>query len=236
VSRRCSRAARTALWNDVAAWAATDEVGCERHLQLFRAEPSHRLPGGEPAPAEEGPVPAGWAFAPAADLLLIVGEGLVGVTAEGVLVDSRRGHERIPFADALSGNYTLPPKSRSRSPEPEAGLAAELEETKKSAKVFRRNASGADLDEGSRALFQSGRKRRSGSSLTRERRRRRGSRSRSRRRDRRKDKDKGQGREKGKHKDKEKGKEKANGKDGEKGMDTAKEKGDDKKKEGKAGS
>lgn len=53
------------LWREVAAWAE-GEGEAQRELQLFRGD--------------SGPE---WAFLPATDLLLTVGEGIVGVTAKG---------------------------------------------------------------------------------------------------------------------------------------------------------
>lgn len=88
------------LWKDIAAWAQqSGEPVALQGLVLFRAEPP---PEGVPWPARglpPGP-PCEWAFAPAADLLLLVGEGLVGVTAEGVFTDNRAGHERRSFDTA----------------------------------------------------------------------------------------------------------------------------------------
>lgn len=86
-----------ALWRDVAAWA--EQTGAEDHLKLFRAE----MPGPADAPREHIPGLPGaeWAFVPASDLLLTVGEGIVGVTAEGIAADSMPGYRRESFLEVL---------------------------------------------------------------------------------------------------------------------------------------
>lgn len=83
-----------ALWKEVAAWARTPEVNAERHLQLLTSEPP--APGSAQAPDE-------WGFVPAADVLLIVGEGIFGITAEGLMADSKPGQDRMTWADVLAG-------------------------------------------------------------------------------------------------------------------------------------
>jgi len=84
-----------ALWKDIAEWARTPEVSAERHLQLFTAEPA----AADAAATDE------WAFVPAADVLLIVGESLVGITAEGIFADNKPGHDRMSWAHALEGKW-----------------------------------------------------------------------------------------------------------------------------------
>jgi len=86
-----------ALWKDIAEWARTPEGNAERHLQLFTAEPV--APSDGAATADE------WAFVPAADALLVVGENLVGITAEGIFADNKPGHDRMSWADALEGKW-----------------------------------------------------------------------------------------------------------------------------------
>lgn len=99
-----------ALWRDIAEWARTPECGCDRHLSLFTAEP--------PAPGTpEGETPNEWAFVPAADILLIVGESLVGITAEGVFVENKPGHDRMSWADALEDKWEKKEKKRARNKE-----------------------------------------------------------------------------------------------------------------------
>lgn len=95
-----------ALWEDVAAWARENDA--ERHLGLFTSE-------GANAATDQ------WAFVPQADLLLIVGDGMVGLTAEGVFADNRPGHEPCTYEEALKGGKEREPsrkrsrRSRSRS-------------------------------------------------------------------------------------------------------------------------
>lgn len=82
-----------ALWVDVVAWA--NETGAERALGLFSSEPV-RGPDGNFMPAEDQ-----WCYVPAVDLLLIVGDGVVGTTVEGMFADNRPGHEPLPYEEAL---------------------------------------------------------------------------------------------------------------------------------------
>lgn len=78
-----------ALWKDVADWAA-DEAGGQRQLALFAAEALS---------AESG---LAWAYIPATDLLLIVGEGMVGIMANGAFTKvGPPGGYRRSFSAAL---------------------------------------------------------------------------------------------------------------------------------------
>jgi len=94
-----------ALWKDIAKWAATCEA--QRGLSLFRADhQTSKTFGWDGRPEAPGPSrgldpdspPAEWAFVPLADLILVVGEGLVGCTVEGMLAESPIGHRRRPFS------------------------------------------------------------------------------------------------------------------------------------------
>jgi len=96
-----------ALWRDVVEWA--NQNGCERHLGLFSSDPV-RGPDGD-----FGPAPDQWCFVPQTDLLLIVGDGLAGITAEGTFADSRPGHEPVTFQEAQQGKETKRVPSRSKS-------------------------------------------------------------------------------------------------------------------------
>eukprot|EP00927_Polykrikos_kofoidii_P043320 TRINITY_DN3737_c0_g1_i1.p1 TRINITY_DN3737_c0_g1~~TRINITY_DN3737_c0_g1_i1.p1 ORF type:complete len:785 (+),score=143.31 TRINITY_DN3737_c0_g1_i1:106-2355(+) len=84
------RALAVALWRDIAAWVAQSDSAST--LDLFRAETSDRcvrLVGPE----------AEWAFVPSSDLLLIVGEGIVGMTCEGVMVHDSPGFRKETFLE-----------------------------------------------------------------------------------------------------------------------------------------
>lgn len=95
----------TKVWQDIARWAhgSTD---AERVLGLFRADQQPpRSFGGDsqvdlavPRGMEPGTPPAEWAFVPASDILLVVGEGLVGITVEGAFADNLPGHRRLTLA------------------------------------------------------------------------------------------------------------------------------------------
>lgn len=62
------------LWADITTWAR-EECGMQWIIELFTAE----------GKATE------WSFVPASDLLLIVAEGMVGLTAEGVFLEALQG-------------------------------------------------------------------------------------------------------------------------------------------------
>lgn len=84
-----------ALWKDIAEWAR-GEGDAARPLSLFTAEATVSPEGAEVPPTDE------WAFVPASDLLLVLAEGIVGITAEGLgAADAKPGHERMTFAEAL---------------------------------------------------------------------------------------------------------------------------------------
>jgi len=82
-----------ALWRDVAEWAEP----------FFRPDPGSKFQP-PPSPLElftsEPDSEAQWAFVPVADLLLIVGQGIVGATAEGVFTNGQKGYVRETFAEA----------------------------------------------------------------------------------------------------------------------------------------
>ncbi|CAE7667608.1 kidins220, partial [Symbiodinium necroappetens] len=83
-----------ALWKDITEWAK-GEGDCARHLNLFTAEPPAN-------PDETAEAPEEWAFVPAADIFLVVGEGIVGITAEGLgAADAKPGHDRMTFSEAM---------------------------------------------------------------------------------------------------------------------------------------
>lgn len=73
------------LWKDFAEWASSPEVDAKRQLALFA--------GGAEL---EGGSSADWAFVPASDLLLVLGEGIVGITAEGVFLEALQGAPEPP--------------------------------------------------------------------------------------------------------------------------------------------
>jgi len=94
-----------ALWKDIAEWASSSEL--DRCLGLLKADhQTSKTFGwdskGEQAAAarglEPGAPPAVWAFVPLADLLLAVGEGIVGLTTEGIFADNPAGHRRLLLA------------------------------------------------------------------------------------------------------------------------------------------
>lgn len=90
------RAMAAALWKDLAEWVLKDEATGPRFLSLFRAEPPLAPDGTEAPQLDE------WAFVPASDIFLVVGEGLVGISAEGLGVDAKPGHDRMTFEEAMA--------------------------------------------------------------------------------------------------------------------------------------
>lgn len=99
------RAVTAALWKEVVQWAERGETA--RALMLFRADKQTSTTfgwaDGSASKASRGldpeTPPCDWAFVPMADLLLTVGEGVVGITAEGVFADSVSGHQRFTLAE-----------------------------------------------------------------------------------------------------------------------------------------
>merc|ERR1712129_558753 len=89
-----------AMWRDFAdplsKVEGAEEESARRALGLFRTEAR----GAADIAAQKGAAPAEWAFVPAADLFLIVGEGLVGITVEGAFVDGA-SVERLTFGTAI---------------------------------------------------------------------------------------------------------------------------------------
>ncbi|CAE7223055.1 vwkA [Symbiodinium sp. CCMP2592] len=88
-----------ALWRDFAdpleKGDGAEAETARRCFGLFRTESR----GAADVAAQRGAAPAEWAFVPAADLLLVVGEGAVGVTVAGVSADG--DGKRLPFATAI---------------------------------------------------------------------------------------------------------------------------------------
>jgi len=84
-----------ALWQDITEWVKMDAQG-PRFLSLFTAEPPVAPDG------TEAPLVDEWAFVPATDIFLVVGEGIVGVTAEGIGADAKPGHDRMTFDEAMA--------------------------------------------------------------------------------------------------------------------------------------
>lgn len=87
-----------AMWKDIVAWAGDGE----RSLGLFRSD-AHMPQRGLPPDAP----PAEWCFIPLSDMLLTVGSGLVGITAEGVFAANRSGHERKSLAKCYKRPATI---------------------------------------------------------------------------------------------------------------------------------
>jgi len=82
-----------AIWKDLVAWASETEGVPTTCFNFFRSEGEGSARGfPQRAPCE-------WVFAPAEDLLLTIGEELVGLTVEGLFVDTRV-HPRLTLEDA----------------------------------------------------------------------------------------------------------------------------------------
>mmetsp|Transcript_6440 Transcript_6440/g.11188 ORF Transcript_6440/g.11188 Transcript_6440/m.11188 type:complete len:629 (+) Transcript_6440:94-1980(+) len=95
------------MWAEVVTWARS-EADLERHLQLFTGEASSRLTAAKGTDAVEEP--AEWGYVPASDIFLVVGDGIVGLTCEGIFAENPPGHDRLTLDEALHG-----PKKRERS-------------------------------------------------------------------------------------------------------------------------
>lgn len=88
------------LWKDIASWAEHTEI--HRYLGLFRADhqssktfgwDGKELPG-RTRGLEPSKNPPDWSFVPVTDLFLVVGEGLVGITTEGIFAEKPKGQGR----------------------------------------------------------------------------------------------------------------------------------------------
>jgi len=102
------------LWRDVAAWISKSDA--KDHLRLFSAEPVGQPDGPMDAVSSIFGDPE-WAFVPATDMLLTVGEGIVGVTAEGFMADGPQGFRCETFLEVIVriGNMDDPPPTTQAS-------------------------------------------------------------------------------------------------------------------------
>jgi len=113
------------LWKDVSKWAAVGHL--ERSLSLFRADhqtsKTFGWDGREAASVsrglEPGSPPQEWAFIPVADLLLVVGEGIIGITTEGMFSEAQPGHKRLEFAQCFKTKAQRERKERREQKENE---------------------------------------------------------------------------------------------------------------------
>lgn len=86
-----------ALWREAAEYAArTGDQEVAAALDLCRA----------PAPSNSAAKAAEWSFVPGADMLMLVGEGLVGLTSEGVFIATAA---RDPLPPGVCEQYALVP-------------------------------------------------------------------------------------------------------------------------------
>ncbi|CAE7027036.1 unnamed protein product [Symbiodinium natans] len=95
------------LWKDIVRWV--QETEANRFLGLFRADhqtsKTFGWDGKEMStsrglePLEPGATPPEWSFVPVTDLFLVVGEGLVGVTTEGIFAEKAKGQKRTSLRD-----------------------------------------------------------------------------------------------------------------------------------------
>jgi len=81
----------SSLWKDIVGWAEGD-----RSLALFRDDTQAAMNAG--CGSDSAPSAPSWSFIPMSDLFLVVGDGLVGLTAEGIYADNPRGHKRQSLA------------------------------------------------------------------------------------------------------------------------------------------
>lgn len=80
-----------ALWRDIVKWAEQNDA--VSHLRLFRDSTSCESAGEQDIQ---------WAFVPASDILLTLGEGIVGITREGLMARGPSGYVRESFSAVLS--------------------------------------------------------------------------------------------------------------------------------------
>jgi len=86
------------MWKDIVKIVEEAEGDVKRGLQLFRADSAPSV--GPPSRGlMDGTLPAEWAFIPMSDLLLVIGDSVIGITNEGVFADNRSGYKRLSLAD-----------------------------------------------------------------------------------------------------------------------------------------
>jgi hypothetical protein len=103
----------------VAEWIKEEYGDSRKHLDLFRAETKSINSDSDEAT---------WAFIPAMDLLLTVGDGMLTITAEGAGTDSTNTQGRCAFSVAMR---------RARRKDKKRGLQRESEQKAKKAKLNR---------------------------------------------------------------------------------------------------
>jgi len=104
------------LWHDMTIWLDR-ECDASRHFELFKFEKG-------PASIEA----MEWAFIPATDLLLLVGEGMVGCSAEGLFTSEEKSGRRSFYA-----------ARRAHGLAPKRGLTAENTEEQRNTKRTKLN-------------------------------------------------------------------------------------------------
>eukprot|EP00930_Biecheleria_cincta_P032373 TRINITY_DN22469_c0_g1_i2.p1 TRINITY_DN22469_c0_g1~~TRINITY_DN22469_c0_g1_i2.p1 ORF type:complete len:694 (+),score=130.83 TRINITY_DN22469_c0_g1_i2:200-2281(+) len=85
------------LWEDIVAWASK-APDLERVLALFRAD-DQKETASTSRGIEPGLPTAQWSFVPVSDLFLVVGEGIVGMTTEGIFADKAKGAKRLSLKE-----------------------------------------------------------------------------------------------------------------------------------------
>jgi len=93
------------LWKDIVRWAET-AADLQRLLGVFKADHQTsktfgwdgKETGGTRG-LEPGLPPADWSFIPVSDIFLVVGEGMVGITTEGIFSDKAKGQPRTRLKD-----------------------------------------------------------------------------------------------------------------------------------------
>merc|ERR1712137_1353659 len=104
------------LWQDVAVWAKTS--GLERHLELFTADRSDS----NNTDTEE------WAFVPGADLMLAIGAGIIGLSAEGVFLEALQGAPNSSKAIAkVKGGEQIEDKAENNKKKPKVTNKAQAQ-------------------------------------------------------------------------------------------------------------
>uniref|UniRef100_A0A7S3VXZ6 Uncharacterized protein n=1 Tax=Strombidinopsis acuminata TaxID=141414 RepID=A0A7S3VXZ6_9SPIT len=118
------------LWKDIVAWAQKTDT--ERVLRLFKADTQTpktfgwdgKAMANVPRGMDPDTPPAEWSFVPVSDLLLVVGEGLIGMTIEGMFADNNPGHKRKTLMQCYK---------KKKKPKKAAGGEAKPEDTNGSA-------------------------------------------------------------------------------------------------------
>eukprot|EP00933_Yihiella_yeosuensis_P017442 TRINITY_DN14570_c0_g1_i1.p1 TRINITY_DN14570_c0_g1~~TRINITY_DN14570_c0_g1_i1.p1 ORF type:complete len:419 (+),score=115.13 TRINITY_DN14570_c0_g1_i1:239-1495(+) len=120
-----------ALWRDIVVWAE-GEGDAKRHLELYRSDKTGQAEEDGSEKKEEKEGIGEWDYLPATELLLLVGDGVVACTSEGLAAKADRGHEQMTFMEALQSYRT---NKRKEAEKAAAGVGKDDDSSRKRQKT-----------------------------------------------------------------------------------------------------